>query len=215
LLAAQRLFAEKGFEAVSLRKITTEALANVAAVNYHFGSKEALIDSVIVQHMLPVMRERMRLLDEAERKFKIGVVPVEVILDAFMRPFLTVMQESGESRELFCKFMGRCMSERGDKIPVQALRIAQRVVKRITAMLSDTLPDVEPEVLSWRLHFCFGVMAHTLMHEDTLKTVSKGLCGDPDFETTLQRMIDYCKGGLKAGSSALTTNSGGQSEFYF
>lgn len=106
LLAAQKLFAEKGFEAVSLRKITAEALANVAAVNYHFGSKEALIDEVIVQHMLPVMKERMRLLDEAERKFEIGVVPVEVILDAFMRPFLTVMQESGESRELFCKFMG-------------------------------------------------------------------------------------------------------------
>ncbi len=107
------------------------------------------------------------------------------------------------------------MSERGDKIPAQALRIAQRVVKRITTMLSDALPDVEPAVLSWRLHFCFGVMAHSLMHEDTLKTISKGLSGDPDFETTLQRMIDYCMGGLKAGSSALTTNSGGQSEFYF
>ncbi len=215
LLAAQRLFAERGFEAVSLRMITTEALANVAAVNYHFGSKEELIDEVVVQHMMPVMRERMRLLDEAEQKFQIGVVPVEVILDAFMRPFLTVMQESGESRELFCKFMGRCMSERGDKLPPKAIRVAQRVVKRITGMLSDALPDVELEVLSWRLHFCFGVMSHTLMHEDTLKTVSKGVSGDPDFETTLQRMIDYCKGGLKAGSSALTPNSGGQSEFLF
>ena len=215
LLAAQKLFAEKGFEAVSLRKITTEALANVAAVNYHFGSKEALIDEVIVQHTLPVMKERMRLLDEAEKKFQIGVVPVDVILDAFMRPFLTVMQESGESRELFCKFMGRCMSERGDKIPTEALRIAQRVVKRVITMLSDALPDVGTEVLTWRLHFCFGVMAHTLMHEDMLKTVSKGTSGDPDFETTLQRMIDYCKGGLKAGSSALTPTSGGQSEFFF
>jgi AcrR family transcriptional regulator len=217
LLAAQKLFAERGFEAVSLRKITTEALANVAAVNYHFGSKEALIDEVIVQHMMPVMKERMRLLDEAERQFQVGVVPVEVILDAFMRPFLTVMQESGESRELFCKFMGRCMSERGDKLPDQAIRIVQKVVKRVTAMLSDALPEMEPEVLSWRIHFCFGVMAHTLMHEDTLKIISKGLSGDPDFEMKLQRMIDYCKGGLEAGSSGLSanSNSGGQSEFFF
>lgn len=107
------------------------------------------------------------------------------------------------------------MSERGDKIPAQALRIAQRVVKRVSAMLADALPDVAPEVLLWRLHFCFGVMAHTLMHEDTLKTISKGLSGDPDFETTLQRMVDYCKGGLNAGSSVLTTSSGGQSEFFF
>jgi len=113
------------------------------------------------------------------------------------------------------KFMGRCMSERSGKLPDQVVRIAQRVVKRITRMLSDALPDVEPELLLWRLHFCFGVMAHTLMHEDTLKTVSKGASGDPDFETTLQRMIDYCKGGLKAGSSALAQCSGGQSEFFF
>lgn len=218
LLAAQKLFAERGFESVSLRNITTEALANVAAVNYHFGSKEALIDEVITQHTMPVMRERMRLLDEAEQKFQIGVVPVDVILDALMRPFLTVLMKSGEGseeRELYCKFMGRCMAERSDKIPAQALRMSQRVVKRITTLLSDVIPDVEPEVLSWRLHFCFGVMAHTLMNEDQLKTVTKGECGDPDFETTLQRMIDYCKGGLKAGSSALAPKSGGQVEFHF
>lgn len=215
LVAAQKLFAEQGFESVSLRQITAQALANVAAVNYHFGSKEALIDEVIIQHTLPIMKERVRLLDEAERQFQIGVVPVEVILDAFMRPFLTVMQEAGESRKLFCKFMGRCMTDRSDKIPAEALRIAQRVMKRVTTMLSDALPDVEVEVLTWRLHFCFGVMAHTLMHEDTLNTVSKGVSGEPDFETTLQRMIDYCKGGLKAGSSAMVANAGGQSEFLF
>lgn len=215
LLAAQKLFAERGFESVSLRNITTEALANVAAVNYHFGSKDALIDELIVQYTLPVMRERMRLFDESERKFQIGVVPVEVILDAFMRPYLILLEESGEDREMFCKFMGRCMSERGDKIPEKALRSSQRVVKRMTAMLSDALPDVEMEVLSWRVHFCCGVMVHTLMHEEMLKTVSRGASGDPDFETTLQRMIDFCKGGLNSGSSALPANSGGQSEFFF
>jgi len=215
LLAAKKLFAEKGFEAVSLRHITTAALANVAAVNYHFGSKEALIDEVILQHTMPVMRERMRLLDEAEKKYQIGVVPVEVILDAFMRPFLTMMQESGESRELVCKFMGRCMSEKANEIPEKALRVAQRVTKRLTVMLRDALPDVEHEVLLWRLHFCFGVMAHTLAHGDMLRKVTKGACGDPDFETTLQRMIDYCKGGLQSGSSVLSNNSGGQSEFLF
>jgi AcrR family transcriptional regulator len=213
--AAQKLFAERGFESVSLREITTNALANVAAVNYHFGSKESLIDEVITYYILPIINERIRLLNEAERKFQIGVVPVEVILDAFMRPFLTVMQESGESRRLFCKFMGRCMTDRSDKIPAQILRLEQRVMKQITVMFSKTLPDVEVEVLTWRMHFCFGVMAHTLMHEDTLKTISKGVSGEPDFETTLQRMIDYCKGGLKAGSSELASNIGGQSEFLF
>lgn len=212
LLAAQKLFAERGFESVSLRQITSEALANVAAVNYYFGSKDTLIDEVIMQHTMPVMRERMRLLDQAERESQTGVVSVDVILGAYMRPFLTAMMDSGEGaeeRELFSKFMGRCMIERGDKMPEKAMRIARRVVKRVSVMLSDALPDLEPEVLSWRLHFCFGVMAHTLMNDELLKAVTNGACGDPDFETTLQRMVDYCKGGLKAGSSALTTKSRG------
>ena len=213
--AAQKLFAERGFESVSLRDITTNALANVAAVNYHFGSKESLIDEVIIQHMEPIMHVRERLLDEAERKFQIGVVPLEVVLDAFMRPILTVMNESGESRKLFCKFMGRCMNEGIDRIPAKLMRIEQRMMKRVTAMLADALADVDVEVLAWKLHFSFGVMAHTLMHEDTLKLVSKGTSGEPDFETTLQRMIDFCKGGLKAGSSGKAANTGGQSEFLF
>ncbi len=215
LVSAQKLFAESGFESVSLRKITAMAEANVAAVNYHFGSKEALIDEVIIQHTLPIMNERMRLLDEAERKFQMGVVPVEVILDAFMRPFLTVIRESGDSRKLFCKFMGRCMSDRGDKVPEQVMRIAQKVMKRVTLLLMNALQDVELELLTWRLHFCFGVMVHTLVNQDTLKVVSKGACGEPDFETTLQRMIDYCKGGLKAGSGGNLANKGGRNDFFF
>ena len=137
---------------------------------------------------------------------------------SFMRPFLTRVQKNGEGQDSgkkFCKFIGRCMSERGGRMPAAALKASQKVVKRITAMLTDALPDTESEVLIWRVHFCFGVMAHTLMNEDVLMMISKGACGEPEFEVTLQRMIDYCKGGLSSGSSAIAQNSGRQSEFFF
>ena len=202
--AAGRLFAERGFEGVSLREITSAAEANVAAVNYHFGNKEQLIDEVIVDHVLPVIRERLRLLNEAKELVGDGddsVVAIEDILNAFMRPFLTVMNESGVSKALFCKLSGRCMSDRGGNLPEKALSEFALMVKMFTTELGKTIPELSPKVLLWRLHFSFGVMAHTLMYEERFYEMTKGGCGKPDLETTLMRMIDYCKGGLLADDS--------------
>lgn len=196
--AAQSLFAERGFESVALRDITADAGANVAAVNYHFGSKEGLIEAVLMRHMMPVMTERMRLLDVAEEEFSAGVIPVNRILDAFVRPFLTGMQGSGEDRKLFSKFMGRCMSDRGSNLPPQALEVLGEMMARFSMVLARALPNLGEEELLWRLHFSFGVMAHTLTHGDRLLEFSQGRSGEPDFETTLQRMIDYCQGGFQA-----------------
>lgn len=215
MLAAESLFAERGFESVSLRDITTEALANVAAVNYYFGTKDALIDELIIQGNTPIMNARMKLLDEAEKKYQVGVVPVEVILDAVMRPMLIQLEESGDRREICCKFMGRCMTERGINMPQPVMRGAQRLIKRMIGLLIHTLPDAEPEVLIWKIHFTFGVLGHTLMHGELLKSVTKGASGEPDFEITLQRMIDFCKGGINADSSEVALSSGNQGVFLF
>ena len=200
LCAAQSLFAQRGFEAVSLREITAEAEANVAAVNYHFGGKDALIDAVIVRHMMPVMTERMKLLAVAQQRAddSSGVIPVVETLDAFMRPFLMVMNESGENKALFAKFCGRIMSDVGSNLPAEAVEQFSMMVQKFTQALSQALPHVGQQELMWRLHFSFGVMAHTLMHGERLVEVTKGACGEPDFETTLKRMIDYCIGGLEA-----------------
>jgi len=214
LLAAEELFAERGFEGVSLRDITKEASANVAAVNYHFGSKDALIDALILRNVMPVIEERLKLLKEAEKQAEDGIVSVEKILEAFMRPFLTRMDESGANRELFHKFSGRCMSERGGQLPSEALQMFRKMLKHFIAALAKALPEVEEEVLIWRLHFSFGAMAHALLHASRLKEVSNNKSGSPDFETTLQRMIDYCKGGLEAGAGD-SVKPTQQNEFLF
>jgi len=201
IAAANELFAEKGFEGVSLREITASAGANVAAVNYHFGNKEQLIDEVIVAHVLPVIEERMRLLELARNDSAGGPISVTAILNAFIRPFLTVMNNSGQSKALFCKLSGRCMSDRGGDLPAKAVNEFVGMLKGFTQALEETIPQLPSQVLLWRLHFSFGVMAHTLMYEERFHQITNGGCGKPDLETTLQRMIDFCQGGLLAESS--------------
>ena len=80
--AAEQLFADKGFEAVSVRDITQLAKTNVAAVNYHFGSRDSLLSLVMMRYMLPVTEERIARLEAIERKWSGKTAPLEEIIDA-------------------------------------------------------------------------------------------------------------------------------------
>src|SRR5579864_4688441 len=92
LNAAERLFAHDGFEATSLRAITTEANVNLAAVNYHFQSKDALVRAVIGRRMGPVNEKRIAMLDACEAGAGDGPLPLEPLLEAFLRPVLEIPQ---------------------------------------------------------------------------------------------------------------------------
>src|SRR5947208_6015283 len=85
--AAEELFAEKGME-LSLRTITSKAGVNLAAVNYHFQSKETLIDAMIERRIGPINRNRLEMLDALEREFPDGPLPLEGILRAFLAPLI-------------------------------------------------------------------------------------------------------------------------------
>src|SRR5258705_11177243 len=81
--SAERLFAEYGFAGVSLRAIIADAKVNLAAIHYHYHSKEALFDAVILRRLEPINRERLELLDALERT---GKPTLEQILEAFFAP---------------------------------------------------------------------------------------------------------------------------------
>ncbi|HSP66595.1 MAG TPA: helix-turn-helix domain-containing protein, partial [Bryobacteraceae bacterium] len=83
--AAEKLFGMNGFEATSLREITAEASVNLAAINYHFQTKDSLIDAIVARRIEPVNKRRLELLEAA------GPNPaLEKILTAFMAPVMQV-----------------------------------------------------------------------------------------------------------------------------
>ena len=196
--AAEALFGERGFEVVSLRDITGQAEANVASVNYHFGSKEKLIDAVIERHAVPVNEGRMVMLDAAEERAGDGSVPVRELLEAFLRPMVSHIVDGRMSERLFCKFMGRMMSERGYCLPKSVEPIFQMMAMRFSQAFGRTLPDLSEQDALWRLHFSFGVLSNTLMHRDTLQQISAGRAGNPDISELLDKVIDFATAGFAA-----------------
>jgi AcrR family transcriptional regulator len=193
--AAERLFARDGFEATSLRAITTEAGVNLAAVNYHFQSKEALVQAVIGRRMGPINQRRLALLDAAESEAENRAVPLDQILDAFLRPVLEIV---GSHAREFAPLIGRLYTEPGDFSERVFKDQFQPLAQRFIPAFQRALPDLPPTDLYWRLHFSIGAMAHTMGATTMLRVFSRGLCDPSDIEGTLARMKTFVLAGLAA-----------------
>ncbi|MCP5536561.1 MAG: TetR/AcrR family transcriptional regulator [Akkermansiaceae bacterium] len=196
LETTERLLAEHGFESVSLRDITTAAEVNVAAVNYHFGSKEKLFEEIQCRYIEPVNAERLRRLEVLTANGR--TASVRELLEAFMRPFLTMVKRSRMSEKLFFKLMGRCVMDHQGALPPAIIPEFEKVAEAFTQALIAAAPGLSVEQVLWRLHYTFGVMAQTLLHGDLLIKLTKGACGDPDAETQFQEMITFCLSGFLA-----------------
>src|SRR4029077_16003413 len=104
---AECLIASQGFAATSLRQIISEAGVNLAAVHYHFGSKQELLDHVILRKAAAVNEERRRMIEQFEAEAGSGPVSVKKFLTAFFEPMI----EAGARNPQFVKLMGRMYGE--------------------------------------------------------------------------------------------------------
>jgi AcrR family transcriptional regulator len=193
--AAERFFARDGFEATSLRAITAEAGVNLAAVNYHFQSKEALVQAVIGRRMGPVTERRLSMLDAYEAEAGDAPLPLEKIMDAFLRP---VVEMVGSHAHVFAPLIGRLYTEPGEFAErIYKLQFEQ-MGRRFIPALQRALPDLPLGELAWRLHFAIGAMAHTMAASKLLQLMSGGLSDVSDVQGTLARLTAFILAGLTA-----------------
>ena len=193
--AAEHLFARDGIEAPSLRAITAEAGVNLAAVNYHFQSKDALVRAVIARRVVPVNQRRMELLEACERGAGDGPLPLEEVVDAFLRPVIEIY--ASHARE-FVPLMGRMFTEPAEFMEQVFKDHLEPVAKRFIRAWERALPDLPRVELLWRLHFSIGALGHTMGASHILQLLSEGQCDPSDVEGTLRRLEAYILAGLKA-----------------
>ncbi len=188
--AAEELFADHGFASTSLRDITAEADVNLAAVNYHFGSKLDLLRAVFARRIGPVNAERLERLDALEDP------DVEAVLRAFIAPLIKRLREPGNGWAKFIRLVGRTHSDPNDEIRACLIEQIRVIAARFAGVLQTALPELPPDVVRLRFHFVVGAMAHTLAfcrHEDMplLNSLS-----EPD--AILENLVDFAVAGLRA-----------------
>ncbi len=196
--AAEGLFAERGFEVVSVRDITQLAQANVAAVNYHFGTRAGLIGRVVARHLPPLHDERLARLDLAERKGGAGkAAALEEILEALLRPVAGHARQCGMPERLASRLLGRLLALQGEGVS-QAVEDQQRAVSdRFMRALGKSLPAVEPDELRWRMHFVAGALIHLLLSHEPPQPSAGGAAAP--LEAVLGRFIRFAAAGLREG----------------
>lgn len=188
--AAERLFAERGFRATSLRALTSRAKANVAAVNYHFGSKGGLIRAAYDRRIGELNRERLALLEGAGRR---RPAP-EAILRAFIAPTIALLRRTPHFMEL----MGRLESEPDGSLREFVFRKCEGVVRRFERALRAALPRVPVVDLFWRMHFVMGALIHTWTCHENLERISNGRCSMRDETEITRKLIAFGAAGMAA-----------------
>ena len=194
--AAERLFALHGFQNVSVRDITADAGVNLASVNYHFGSKDALLFEIFRRRTAELNRERARMLHEANDR-NAGKPPVREILEALFAPPLKWASPDND-RRISVQFIIRSRSE-GTAEMREALTNDVSHLARFSDALIAACPDLPRETVYWRLHFCLGMVHNNRFAEfNRLHVLSDGATREGDVDALLKRMLDFAEAGFQA-----------------
>jgi AcrR family transcriptional regulator len=195
LQTAERLFGEQGFAATSLRQIIAKADVNLAAIHYHFGSKENLLDELVHRKADPVNHERLVRLERLETRTVSKPPTVEEILEAFFAP----TAEVAEANPLFVRVMGRIHSE--GMMPEIVQKHFYPTAQRFLAALRRALPELPEAEFQWRVHFMMGAMAHTMCGTPLFAPASE------DFHGRMRKLVAFLSAGFRAPASQIGEKS--------
>jgi AcrR family transcriptional regulator len=187
LAAAERLYADRGFGDVTLRDIVAEANVNLAAVNYHFGSKDELIAELFVTRSIQTNRERLNELKAAEEKGG-GRASIEEILRALVGPTLRGCLGPDREGSTAARFMIRASIE--SVPPIR--RIKNREIdhlRKFAAAMRRALPGRDEAELYWGLHFALSMAHHTIREKERLAKLSEGKCDLNDVQAIVDRVV--------------------------
>src|SRR6202795_1952513 len=199
LSAAERLYADRGFADVTLRDIVAAADVNLAAVNYHFGSKDELIAELFVTRSLATNRERLNELKAAEEKGG-GRASIEAIMHALVGPTLRGCLGPDREGSTAARFMIRASIE--SVPPIR--RIKNREVdhlRKFIAAMRRAMPGRDDTELYWGLHFALAMSHHTIREKERLTKLSDGKCDLNDVQAIVDRVVAVSVMALTTGGA--------------
>ncbi|MDO5667860.1 MAG: TetR/AcrR family transcriptional regulator [Alcaligenaceae bacterium] len=206
--AAEQLFTQQGHEATSLRQITALAGANLGAVNYHFGTKEGLIEEVFKRRLKQINQERKERLDDLEAAAELTGEPIKAseIVNAF---FGTLVSMAFSDEIGVWSLLERTMLDPGKFISAVFTQESTEVIERYKDALYEALPLVPREEILWRFQFMLGATAYALSDTGPLGDImgieiDKNEAPEKAQEKLLKRLMSFLIGGLRAPLATTT-----------
>ena len=200
LNVAEQLFSEQSLSRTSLRAITAAAQVNLAAVHYHFGSKEALVYAIFERRLKPMNAERLHRLDTLEVQYR--PVPLAALIRSFVAPPLELSRDRAHGGEHFIRLLGRTYTEPTEFLQDHVRTLYESVSDRYQAAFNATLPELDPRELYWRLHFMVGTLAYCMSGPNTMRLIaSSHLTEDDNTPALIERLTRFLIGGLNPAAA--------------
>ena len=194
LAVAGELFADRGFDSVSLRMITDRANVNLASVNYHFGSKEELIGAVVDDIVSPVNERRLSLLSLIDYTTQ---DPIRKIIHAFIDPVFD-LSDSGNDDNKYYKLISRCIASRDERVSSIIIKQFPEVLAQFVSALSKALPSINSNSAHLKIMFMAGALAHSLFHYENLLLISEGRFDLNSTEVLKSELVSFLLTGMNA-----------------
>ncbi|MFO1425846.1 MAG: TetR family transcriptional regulator [Steroidobacteraceae bacterium] len=194
--AAEKLFARRGFHGVSVRDITQEAGVDVALVNYHFGSKQALLDHVLTRRSVPLNAERMQRLEACLARAGTAPPDIEEVIDAFTHPLLDRSARGGPGWKAFFALIAQ-VNNSPEFGGVVMTRYFDPVVGVFVEALRRALPDCDPREVFWSYQFLSGALTLTFAETGRIDNLSGGLCRSSDLDSVHERLVPFVAAGFR------------------
>ena len=195
--AAELLFAERGFHSVSVRDITAAAGVDVALINYHFGSKQLLFESVFMRRAEVLNEERMRRLEAVVQRASPRAPRVEDIIDAFTHPLLDRSERGGPGWKAYFALIAQ-VNNSTEFGGLMMTRYFDPVVHAFIAALRRAFPDCDDRELYWSYQFLSGALTLTFAETGRIDNLSQGVCRSSDLDAVHQRLVPYVAAGFRA-----------------
>jgi AcrR family transcriptional regulator len=192
--AAETLFAQYGFGGTSLRQVTTQADVNIAAVNYHFGSKENLVNEVFRRRMDEMSGQRMARLRAA---VEADPADLDGILAAFVEPPLAMAQDR-HGGGAFIRVIARAYAEKNDSLRRFLSEQYGHVLREFAKAIAGCMPGLSKEELYWRLDFLAGALTYAMADFGMIKR-PVGISEQDHRQRAARELIRFAAAGFKAG----------------
>jgi AcrR family transcriptional regulator len=197
--AAEVLFAETGFAETSLRTITAKAGVNLAAVNYHFGSKKALIQAVFARFLGPFYKLVESSLDAHEKHQPDTVLSIEDILAFVARAMANVTNGDRGRLAIFMRLLGLAYTQGQGHLRKYLQVEYKSLYTRVMELIAKATPELNPVERYWRFHFMLGAAAFTLSSMENLRAIVEY---EFDTKCTEEEVVGYLLPFLAAGIRA-------------
>jgi len=192
---AEKLFAQNGFDNVSVRTIMAEADLNLALAHYHFKSRQLLIQEVLKRRLTALNEERLRLL--MDLLVATARPTVRQVLRSFLKPVIDLLEGHPE----FARFLGQVYASPDQDLRLYFGSFFTDVLHQYSAIMRKLLPEnLSESQLICRAHFLFGAMSYTISNFHDVELISEGRAEVLRGEALLDELVSFCEAGLTAVS---------------